>query len=570
MNVFTITVTAVDKATAVVNGINKRLYTLAKPAIQVHQSLSRLGNALHLKKVGKDFKDFGLSAGKATAAIGIAGGALFEMESRFSSLGWEVNRTALTLGVSAYNLQSLRGAAALAGVPVADLTGGLKSLGDTMEDALYGRNQQALMMLNRLGVGIHKTADGAIDSVRGLKDLSAAIANIKSPQVQGLVARQFGLEALLPLLRKGPAAIEEMQRKADALGAVMDGPARAAAERYGQSLAELKLRFTGIKNSIGMDLMPVMEPLVQKFGQFVTTHKSLVAELAVGLPIVTLVGGVVALGAALTTLALSPGGVFMLALIGGAAAIAGVVAGFGKLTSMAKSAAGPAAGGQQAGQHWVPGSNRASGSWQSNVRTVGRSRAGGGHMEHWAGDHWELGPPPGAAAMPAAPSGNAPLGIRYNNPLNMQPGGKEAQYGSVDAGLDAGIGNLLRNYNGLTLSGIINKYAPAKGKGNSADTVSGYIADVSKQTGIGAGDAPNLQDPQVLGSLVSAMIRHEQGQNPYSAGVIDAAVNRAIQKTVRVEIAFANAPPGTRATIAQQDSGLASAVRIGQSMPAMP
>ena len=41
-----------------------------------------------------------------------------------------------------------------------------------MEDALFGRNQQALMLFNRLGVGI-KDNTGAVDAVGQFKALAA-------------------------------------------------------------------------------------------------------------------------------------------------------------------------------------------------------------------------------------------------------------------------------------------------------------------------------------------------------------------------------------------------------------
>src|SRR5207245_4911439 len=101
------------------------------------------------------------------------------LSNEWARLGSEAARTSRTLGVSTSDLQSLRGAAEIAGVSSSDLTGGLKSLGDTMQDALYGRNQQALAVLNKLGVGIHRTSSGAIDSTRAFNDLATAISNVK-------------------------------------------------------------------------------------------------------------------------------------------------------------------------------------------------------------------------------------------------------------------------------------------------------------------------------------------------------------------------------------------------------
>jgi hypothetical protein len=75
------------------------------------------------------------------------------------------NRTAGLIGVSTDDLQRYRGAAKLAGVDSAVLTRSLATLGDTLQDAQFGRNPQALIILNRLGISIKRNASGVIDSV---------------------------------------------------------------------------------------------------------------------------------------------------------------------------------------------------------------------------------------------------------------------------------------------------------------------------------------------------------------------------------------------------------------------
>jgi hypothetical protein len=72
----------------------------------------------------------------------IAGGGtlagIAALATEWGRMGSEISRTASLLDMSAGKLQSLRGAGALAGVGAQELESGLKSLGDTMEDALTG------------------------------------------------------------------------------------------------------------------------------------------------------------------------------------------------------------------------------------------------------------------------------------------------------------------------------------------------------------------------------------------------------------------------------------------------
>jgi hypothetical protein len=288
-NNFQITISAVDKATAVVRRINASLDRVTRPITQIQQSVRSLAREMGFDKMGQSIGRVTQSArdltGRLMSMLGplaiIAGGGavagIAALATEWGRMGSEIGRTAEMLDMSYSKLQSLRGAAAAAGVGAQELTGGLKSLGDTMEDALYGRNQQALVILDRLGIGIHKTKDGSIDAARGFRDMAGAIASIKNVQVQGLIARTFGLEAALPLLRKGPQAIEEYERKVASLGGVMSGEALVAAEKFKESMSYLQIATQGVRNSIGEKLLPILEPLILQFTAWSAANRELIA-----------------------------------------------------------------------------------------------------------------------------------------------------------------------------------------------------------------------------------------------------------------------------------------------------
>lgn len=288
MNNFAITISAIDKATATVRKINGSISQLTRPVNQLSKSSKALGRELGIDKMAKSIGNVAKNAREAASTITklgapilaiIGGGSLLgiaALANEWAHLGAEVARTSKTLGVSAGELQSLRGAAQVAGVSSEELTGGLKAVGDTLEDALYGRNQNAAAVLNKLGIGIHKTATGAIDSTRALGDLADAISNIKSPQVQGVVARTFGVEALLPMLIKGRAGIAAYQRKVASLGGVMSDAQVERAKNFGIALSYLNVATTGLKNSIGDALIPAIQPLVEDLTTWIAANRDLI------------------------------------------------------------------------------------------------------------------------------------------------------------------------------------------------------------------------------------------------------------------------------------------------------
>lgn len=72
-----------------------------------------------------------------------------------------------------------------------------------------GRNQQALMFMQRLGIQLKRTKTGAVDVNDEMLQLSDVLKKYNgNPETQRLIARQFGVEAMLPALRGGRKQME--------------------------------------------------------------------------------------------------------------------------------------------------------------------------------------------------------------------------------------------------------------------------------------------------------------------------------------------------------------------------
>lgn len=155
---------------------------------------------------------------------------------------------------------------------------------------------------------------------------------------------------------------------------------------------------------------------------------------------------------------------------------------------------------------------------------------------------------------------STPLGIRSNNPLNLQPNGKEAVFSTMEAGISAALKNLMGStYFGSgndTVAGIIHRWSPANAPGNSAQKTANYISAVQQDVGT---SHLNPRDQGTMAKLLSAMIRQENGAGSYDTAKMDDAVRHVL-------IEFKNAPPGMSAS-ARGASGKTMPVRIAQTMP---
>lgn len=532
-NNFTFVISATDRATNVVRRINSEFSRQFRPLTNLYRAAARLGREIGKNPIARGMLGIGRAVAGVAAGIArvaapmaaligvgsIAGVAALAME--WGRMGFEVSKTSAGLGMVTSDLQSLRGAANLAGVSTETLTAGLKSVGDTMQDALGGRNQSALLMLNKIGVGIHKTAGGSIDVARGFKDIAAYIASIKSAQVQGLVARQFGLEGAIPLLRKGAKGIEEYQRRIAELGGVSTAAGIAAGEQFGLSLNYMTAAAGGLKIAIGSALMPALLPLVEQFTKFVSLNRE-----AIGLKIGEWAGQ---FGKWLGTVDFEK--------------VADGAARFGR--SLAYIVENIAA------------------LMKFGGRVALRAGASADHLLEGFG-FWR--PDDSAPArQPGLPQSGQPVGIRNNNPGNLRDWGGTikrdgfAAFDTPDAGLSAMIKNLQaqQSKHGLnTIAGIISKWAPP-----SENNTPAYIADVEKRTGLRANQPLDLSDKKTVAPLISAIIAHEGNGAGYSKSMVEDAVQKVV-------VEFKNAPPGTRAT-ASTRAGNSAPVRVNHAMPTL-
>ncbi|KFE50154.1 structural protein P5 [Pseudomonas syringae] len=144
-----------------------------------------------------------------------------------------------------------------------------------------------------------------------------------------------------------------------------------------------------------------------------------------------------------------------------------------------------------------------------------------------------------------------PRGLRNNNPGNIDYNPRNDWQGQL--GIEAGVtkprfarfdspengiralAKLLINYRGkdgmpgIGLQGIdtvretINRWAPSVENNTEA-----YIKQVSAAAGVMPNESITIRDPRILLAVVTAIITHENGGNPYAPAVIAEGVRRAL------------------------------------------
>jgi hypothetical protein len=128
-------------------------------------------------------------------------------------------------------------------------------------------------------------------------------------------------------------------------------------------------------------------------------------------------------------------------------------------------------------------------------------------------------------------------GVRNNNPGNLRRtrdkwDGLAAQqndpaffqFVAPEFGLRA-LAILLRNYGRQgyrTIATVISRYAPS-----SENNTAAYVAAVRNATGIPATQLLDLNSRDTVRGLMLAIVKHENGSQPYDAGMIERALDLA-------------------------------------------
>jgi hypothetical protein len=284
-----IEITAVDKATAIVRSISQSVSRTLEPIASIQSKIAGLGRDAGLGRLTGAFVAAGRAAADVTTKIGsivapltaVVGigsiAAVGALAKKWGDYGSEILRSADSIGMSTSELQAYRGAAEMADVSAEALTGNMKALGDTLQDLDNGRNNPAKFLLNRLGITLRKNAEGAIDTGKAFQDLAGRIAVIKVPQTRSLIARTFGLEESLPLLRQGPAAINRLMDSYTKTVGIMEGPALHAAHEYHMSMTRMGQTIEMVRNTIGSALLPILQPMIDRVAAWASANKNLIA-----------------------------------------------------------------------------------------------------------------------------------------------------------------------------------------------------------------------------------------------------------------------------------------------------
>ncbi|MFG0293506.1 MAG: hypothetical protein ACF8MJ_10200 [Phycisphaerales bacterium JB050] len=200
------------------------------------------------------------SIAKASALIaGVAGGAMAVYVKRSMAAIDATAKFADRIGIAVDELTKLRLAAELTGVQASALDMGLQRMTRRIAEAARGTGE-AVDALRALGLDAQALA--AMSPDEQFRAIAEAMSRVESQGERVRLAfKLFDSEgvALVNTLALGADGLDEVGRKADALGISFSRVDAAAVERANDAITFLKRAIDGVSNSIAIALAPHLE-----------------------------------------------------------------------------------------------------------------------------------------------------------------------------------------------------------------------------------------------------------------------------------------------------------------------
>lgn len=233
------------------------------------QFSSDMGKAAH--EAAKRMEDMKKAAAAAGAAIGAsfvagAGTAAILVQQAIESAD-AMGKMAQKAGMSVEAFSELAYAAKMSDVEAAALSTSLAKLGGKINDVAAGAGGEAAAAFQAMGIEV-KNADGSLkDSGQVMTEVAQKFSQYQDGAAKSALAiKIFGEEGtkLVPLLNSGASGLAEMRAEAAELGAVLDGPTKAAAENFNDNLSRLNTLKEGFANQIMKAVLPSLEGMTNR------------------------------------------------------------------------------------------------------------------------------------------------------------------------------------------------------------------------------------------------------------------------------------------------------------------
>lgn len=216
----------------------------------------------------------------ATGVVVTLGAGLLKTALDAGAFGADIAAAGKRVQVTSETVQELNFAIKTVGGSLPDVEAGFDEMTQRATEASEGVGE-AVKSFRDLGVEFEDAPGKARKPIELFLDLAEAVAAETDEVKQAALAHKFfggATESLLPLLVKGKDGVRALMQEAQSLGLVMSDVDAAIAEKFSQSLLRSKEIITGVKNTIGSALLPVLTRMLTTFNEWVAVNRDWIQQ----------------------------------------------------------------------------------------------------------------------------------------------------------------------------------------------------------------------------------------------------------------------------------------------------
>ena len=283
----------------------------ANEARKASEAIEKLGNETEktgnkTKSAGESFRGGAKSFAKIGGAAAAAGAAIvaagFAMAKSTAAFGDNAIKTAQRLGVTVEEYQRLDHAMQISGTSMDAQKGAMNRLFKGMQDASEGIGE-GKKAFDSLGISVTDSTGKLKNTGVMIREVSEKFSGLdQGPRRAALAMQIFGKSGndLTQFLNLGSKGIAELGDEADRLGVVMSTGAAQASERFIDSLTRMQAGSKGLRDVIGVSLMPAFQVFTDAIGNTGKTSKETMELIRVSIAtVIKVIGTLISWGLSL-------------------------------------------------------------------------------------------------------------------------------------------------------------------------------------------------------------------------------------------------------------------------------
>lgn len=215
-----------------------------------------------------------------TAAAGAAAAAIFGVVKSSAEYGNKLDKTIDLTGLSAQQLQELRGAASLADVDLQGFNQSMVLFSRNISQAAQGQGM-GIKAFQMMGISVFDTSQKLKSNAELLNEVANGMKNISNKQVLADIAMQlFGRSgaSMINMLKGGSAEIKAMIEAFRKFGFELTEKQIKASAKFEDQLTMVGFAVKGLKNAVGQELLPAVSQMVEQFLKWIAANKKVVEQ----------------------------------------------------------------------------------------------------------------------------------------------------------------------------------------------------------------------------------------------------------------------------------------------------